>query len=320
MPPQRKQGTPSRQSAGSGAPSALREEIRYPIPRASAQAWQTIKSQRDVRLNPGLIFDRFVQDWGWREQHSRDKEAKKKAWQEIVAFAPRVDPGLLAAWNERWQAAARSVSAEPFSLKTDWRLVPGLGSKGALEAGFTFNRYGLPILPGSSVKGVARTWALSQIAEKSGAQDLGELDKVLSADREERKEYEVWHASAPPKAQALADDFRSIFGTGGVAGRAVFFDAIPNEKPELELDIMNPHFPDYYGDDPKHPKKYPTDWQSPIPVYFLTVASGTEFRFAVGWRGPLNTALREMAENWLKEGLMNLGAGAKTSAGYGYFK
>jgi CRISPR-associated protein Cmr6 len=40
----------------------------------------------------------------------------------------------------------------------------------------------------------------------------------------------------------------------------------------------------------------------------------------VGWRGPLNTALREMAENWLKEGLMNLGAGAKTSAGYGYFK
>jgi hypothetical protein len=115
----------------------------------------------------------------------------------------------------------------------------------------------------------------------------------------------------------LADDFRGIFGTTAAAGRAVFFDAIPARVPKLELDVMNPHFPKYYqGNEP------PTDWQSPVPVYFLTVAPNTEFRFAVGWRGPLgdeSRRLRDLAKAWLVGGLTELGAGAKTSAGYGYF-
>jgi CRISPR-associated protein Cmr6 len=53
------------------------------------------------------------------------------------------------------------------------------------------------------------------------------------------------------------------------------------------------------------------------------VAPGTEFRFAVGWRRPLDDEarkLRDLAKEWLTEGLMELGAGAKTSAGYGYFE
>jgi CRISPR-associated protein Cmr6 len=315
MPPQRPQGTPSGQRPGGRAPDALRDEIRYPIPRASAQAWQAIKSQRDARLNPGLIFDHFVQDWSWREQQFRDKEAKKKAWQEIVAVVQRADAGLLAAWNERWQAVARAASAEPFSLRTDWRFVAGLGSKGALEVGFTFHRYGFPILPGSSVKGVARAWALIGIGEKANTTELKGLNEVLGADGDGRKKYDEWTAQVSPEVCSLSEAFRTVFGTTAVAGRVVFFDAIPSIKPILELDIMNPHFPDYYGGD-----QFPTDWQSPRPVFFLTVEPGTEFRFAAGWRGPLNSALRERAEKWLKEGLMNLGAGAKTSGGYGYFK
>jgi len=52
------------------------------------------------------------------------------------------------------------------------------------------------------------------------------------------------------------------------------------------------------------------------------VAPSTEFRFAVGWRGTLDDEgrrLRDLARTWLVEGLTQLGAGAKTSAGYGYF-
>ncbi len=59
--------------------------------------------------------------------------------------------------------------------------------------------------------------------------------------------------------------------------------------------------------------------------FFITVAPGTKFSFAVGWRSS-NSALTEeeirlrtMAENWLKDGLTLLGVGSKTSAGYGLF-
>ncbi|MBK9095192.1 MAG: hypothetical protein IPM84_21030 [Anaerolineae bacterium] len=58
-------------------------------------------------------------------------------------------------------------------LRTDWRLVTGLGRKGPLEVGFTFHRYGFPILPGSSLKGLARAWGLLRVAEALDVADLG---------------------------------------------------------------------------------------------------------------------------------------------------
>ena len=294
---------------------ATSDAIRYPIPRASAAAWQAIKTQRNIPLNPGLIFDRFAPDWS-------DKSTLKKDGLEAVRqAAERADQALLRAWNARWEAVVRIACAEPFSLKTDWRLIAGLGRKGTLEVGFTFHRYGFPILPGSSVKGLARSWALIEIAQRVGVPSLKDLDEILAADGEEgskeRKKYEEWRELQPEQVRKQAEDFRLIFGTTAIAGRAVFFDAIPASKPTLELDIMNPHYPDYYAG-----KAFPTDWQSPVPVYFLAVAPQTEFRFAVGWRGALDEerkGLRCLAVRWLKEGLQELGAGAKISAGYGYF-
>lgn len=315
MPPQRSKGRPSGQERASRLQDAASDMARYPIPKASADAWRAIQANRAITLNPGLIFDRFAPDW-------RDKPTLKKDGLEAVRQATkRVDDALLRDWNARWGAVVYAGHAKSFSLKTDWRFIAGLGRKGALEVGFTFHRYGFPILPGSSIKGVTRAWALIQIAEKLGQSDLKALDKQLSADGEkdskERKQYEAWRDSLPADARQWAEDFRTVFGTTAVAGRAVFFDAIPADKPTLELDIMNPHYPKYYSGE-----EFPTDWQSPVPVPFLTVAAGTEFRFAVGWRGPVDKEsqrLQGLAVKWLKEGLQELGAGAKTSAGYGYF-
>lgn len=294
---------------------ATSDKMRYPIPKASVDAWQAIKTQRDIPLNPGLIFDRFAPDW------SDTSTLKKDGLEAVRQAAKRADQALLRAWNARWEAAARAACAETFSLKTDWRLIAGLGRKGALEVGFTFHRYGFPILPGSSVKGLARAWALIEIAQKVNVPSLKDLDEILATDgaedSEERKRYEEWRGQQSEAVQRQAEDFRIIFGTTAVAGRAVFFDAIPQDKPTLDLDVMNPHFPKYYsGEEP------PTDWQSPIPVYFLAVAPQTEFRFAVGWRSALDAEgvrLRKLAIDWLTQGLTELGAGGKTSAGYGYF-
>ncbi len=308
MPQQRPQNRPTQRHADR-APDA-QSEVRYPIPAASAQAFAG--RDQNSPQNPGLIFDRFAPDW------SRQSTLKKDGLEAVRRAAERVDEQLLREWNTRWQACARAANGEPFELRTDWRFIAGLGRKGSLEVGFTFHRYGFPILPGSSVKGVARAWALLQIAEKVDTTDLNKLDGNLSADGDkERKKYEEWRARQPAEVQKLADDFRAVFGTTASTGQAVFFDAIPARKPTLELDIMNPHYPKYYGGE-----EPPTDWQSPVPVYFLTVAPSTEFRFAVGWRGTLDDEgrrLRDLARTWLVEGLTQLGAGAKTSAGYGYF-
>jgi CRISPR-associated protein Cmr6 len=313
------------------------EEIRYPVPPASAAAWRKYQSARVH--NPGLVFERFVRDWGWYEQRG-DKEAKQKAWKEIEPIVSKGDEQLLNEFNARWQLDAQAISALVFTLKTDWRFITGLGRKGPLEAGFTFNRYGFPILPGSSVKGIARAWAFYQLAELLKASlehipnhsdsedepdDRKDLDKASPLNRLERivsKDDDVkyrraftWYYGENPEAFTLAEQFRAIFGTTSNAGGAVFLDAIPTHVPKLELDIMNPHFPDYYQG-----TQFPTDWQSPKPVFFLTVAPNTEFRFAVGWRGKVNKELQKCAREWLEKGLQELGAGAKTSAGYGYFK
>ncbi len=268
-----------------------------PIPQKSLSAWR--KHNNQTPQNPGLIFDRFtpIDPYALGKSDKPDSEVKKRAWQEVEKASRKIDVVLLRNWNMRWEAVARTTNAEPLSLKTDWRFVTGLGRKGPLEVGFTFNLCGFPVLPGSSVKGIARAWAVFIL----GGED---------------------RAKANP-------DFMAIFGCApegkdegeAQSGRAVFFDAIPSKMPKLELDIMNPHFPDYYSDDKG--RTPPTDSQSPVPVYFLTVAKQQEFSFAVGWRGPMDgeaIRLRNKAKEWLVSGLTELGAGAKTSAGYGYFQ
>lgn len=356
---------PSRQGPrpgrSAGGPSQS-QTLTYPIPRATAVAWQAW--QRQAPQNAGLIFDRFVPAW-YDVRDGNAGQVKKQGLEAVCKAAAKADAALLAAWNERWQAAAREVRAEVFSLRTDWRLITGLGRKGPLEVGFTFHRYGFPYLPGSSVKGLARAWGLFTIAEVLGKDGLAAVaeahrretlakDEVQPPTDKRREQDQRRPRETPAKdevqpltallrlleietskafaqrweralgggrgeAREQAEAFRAVFGTTAAAGGAVFFDAIPAAMPHLELDIMNPHVPDYYRDGGKTP---PASWQSPRPVYFLTVAPGTEFRFAVGWRGPLDDmgrARRALAKHWLVSALTELGAGAKTGAGYGYF-
>ncbi len=268
----------------------------YPFPARTARAFEAHRTR--PHQNPGLIFDRFAPDLSVQNLPRREQDTLKKTGLKTVQqAAERADGALLQSWNARWEAGARAAHAEPFSLKTDWRLIAGLGRKGPLEVGFTFHRYGFPILPGSSVKGIARAYAWL-IEERRDTDPDPNLDFIAIFGR------------APKEGE---DD--SLAQTGA----AIFFDAIPGRLPRLELDIMNPHYPKYYQGDGAPP----TDGQNPIPVYFLTVASNTEFRFAVGWRGPLDETGRRqqaLAREWLLGGLTRLGAGAKTSAGYGYFQ
>ena len=281
--------------------------MSIPIPLSSSKAF----SQNRTIENPGLIFDRFALEYPTND------ESKKKALQIVCAAAEKADKRLLEAYQDRWESCVDAACADSFVLHTDWRLVAGLGASTALETGFTFNKYGFPILPGSSIKGVARAYALAELSEICELA-LDEMDKLLSIETD--KEFiEIVEANPDLlKNKTAMDDFRKIFGTNECAGFAVFFDGIPVHKPKLEIDIMNPHFPKYYqGNDTP-----PTNWQSPVPISFLTVAPETSFSFAVGWRcRPIeeDQTLLEKAKGWLEGGLIELGIGAKTTSGYGYF-
>lgn len=122
-------------------------------------------------------------------------------------------------------------------------------------------------------------------------------------------------------------------------GMVTFYDAVPSPRQDnvLGLDIINPHYPKYYNSQGGVP---PSDDQNPNPIFFLTVSPEIEFCFPfridevpskpfqdpAGEERARNLGstrqedLLELVQGWVLSGLTESGAGAKTSAGYGYFQ
>ena len=167
------------------------------------------------------------------------------------------------------------------------RLVVGLGAKGPAEGGIHLEHtWGVPVLPGSSLKGLAAA-AAHQLVKDEG-----------------------W---SKPKKDEKRDPtfFDRLFGTTDEQGMVVFHDAwwIPDgaSKLPLDLDVMTVHHPDYYS----NKGVPPSDTDSPNPVSFVT-ARGSYLVILEG-----EPEWTEAAMLLLENGLEELGLGAKTNAGYG---
>ena len=258
---------------------------QYPLPSDTSSVLQRYLPEC---RNPGLLFERYTPE-------IRSSQDKRRALQSVCRCKP--DHRALDAYRARLHAAAKATSAITFTARTAWRFVTGLGRNTPFEVGFAFHRlYGFPVIPGSGLKGLARSWAYFHLKE-------GKPD----GEPEEDPLFAVVFGSAPK-----GDD------NAASAGGAVFFEAVPLDNPALDIDVMTPHFPDYYSD--KTNIVPPTDNQNPVPIPFLTVKKDVRFGFAVAWRGRSNPRAHELAAKWLRHGLEELGAGAKTAAGYGYFE
>jgi len=252
----------------------------------------------DTLDHAGLAFYRFV-PLGL-DQKGREPERMaflsgitrrfqgKGVWHDVAAFhAAR----MLAA-AEAFRAQGRPV--EIIEARTVTRLLMGIGYKNALDVGLAFHPAGFPCLTGASVKGLCRAWA----------EDVED--------------------DTPP---AL---LKRVFGTKSKnehdesgemeAGSVCFLDALPLGFPRLDVDLLNPHYPTWYrAENTPRPGDAPADWDAPIPVNFLAVAPGQAFRFLLVGRTESDTTFVKVAAGWLKDALSDLGAGAKTAAGYGYF-
>ena len=179
--------------------------------------------------------------------------------------------------------------------EVDWRTIIGLGGEHVQETNVTLDHvYGIPYLPGSAFKGVVRSWVIQEV--------FGNDEKLAARNNQ---------SSDSPNLQKNKKNFFDVFGSQKSSGNVQFLPAYPMDNVTFSLDIMNPHFPDYYMG-----RGLPTDTQNPIPINFLTVRQ-TFFRFVILAK---EQALIDTAKDWVDKTLRDKGLGAKTAVGYGYFR
>lgn len=158
----------------------------------------------------------------------------------------------------------RRYQVVSFDLSNDWRMVVGLGNESIYDTSITLHYiYGFPYIPGSAVKGVTRNWVITELF------DSIEGDKTKGA-LSNKSFCEIF--GSPKKS--LTSEFR---------GRVIFFDALPVKAPTIDIDVINPHYGDYYSEkkDAQGNNLAPTDYLNPVPILFLTVKGG-EYRFYLG--------------------------------------
>jgi len=235
------------------------------------------KISADANQHPGLKLDKLSWAKGQQEQI--------RAIDAVCGC--RGDDEFLETLFARRGMALDACNARRFCGEATGSLTLHLTRGNALEnAGLALHPvYGFAWLPGTGLKGMTRAWAET-----------------------------VWKPGEPDQevAKSRIDD---AFGTQDVAGRIVFHDAWPIGWPQLESDIVNSHHSKYYRNGPE--KEPPRDREDPVPVYFFTVASGTEFEFALSDRVNAGDGLLEQGVDWMCAALEHAGAGAKTAAGYG---
>ncbi len=278
--------------------------------------------------NFGLLLDKFTPSG---LEGSQKHEWLKAATGTQTGAAKKA----MEAQQQRWLNMVAHSRGEPFKLITASPLIVGLGAAHVLDTSITLDRNtGMPLIPGSALKGLARTVGLIAVAEKLTFADAVDPVRRLPAleawivnsdDLNDAATLDLLRAdilgtpgvTLDPGAIQRAIDFRTVFGTTHDAGKIVFVDGIyaGDTLPAYYIDIMNPHFSKYYTG-----SHAPSDDQDPVPVPYLTVARGQPFRFAIFPRMPSAASLLKRARAWLIRGLKEFGVGAKTTQGSGLFR
>ncbi len=225
--------------------------------------------------------------------------------------AEAIEKGVYFLENSIKSATSGYVS-QNIKATIGYRFITGMGYPSPVENGMLFHHvYGVPYIHGESVKGLVRyTYLLKKFPE------LFEKPKEFKDYIKELEEGEY------KKDKDLQNEYSLIFGSKKREGSIIFFDAYPTEltKANLAIDIMNPHYGEYYRNKGQKPA---VEWDKPNPIFFLALEN-VEFCFAVGF-DPLILDEKEGNEilkkvfSYLKGGLEMFGLGGKRRKGYGWF-
>ena len=256
---------------------------------------QSLQSVTSVTAstNADLWFDRFYDI----DPRKAEGENKRELINRVATLGvPEAYTRFFTLWTQSLPAESTRAIA-----KVQSRMVIGTGDKGVAEAGITLHHtYGVPFIPGSALKGLASSYAATRL-------EGFEATSVRAAEDE--------HGRVMLDALSA---YHTLFGAENSAGYVTFFDALyvpgtgfnctAQRDTPLQPDVITSHHSAYYvGDTPKPP----ADWDSPIPVPFLT-ATG-EYLIVVGGAEQWTT----LAIQIIGMALRDSGIGAKTAAGYG---
>lgn len=237
-----------------------------------------LNNSKSTTINPSLWLQK-----GLKETTGENGDnAKTNHLKELVDFKSDLYPQAFNRWFYLTSDGDR-FSQTVMTLEN--RLLIGLTGNGALETGCTLSHnYGMPYIPGSSVKGVVRAWAEQHL--KDNAEAIADLFGTRDS-----------------------DDIKRVSGlvTFHDAWWAPFSKGTPELKPFV-LDVVTTHHQTYYNGG----KAEPSDKDSPIPNHQLAVYGS--FLFVI--EGAPDHV--ELCQKMLAQALQDNGIGAKTAAGYGY--
>nr|MDT0252060.1 type III-B CRISPR module RAMP protein Cmr6 [Endozoicomonas sp.] len=243
-----------------------------------------------ANFHKGLWFERF---FTYSNLPGKVEESDKKSAIEDVR-GEAGNNGQLNRFAERQIKLVNNLDGQFQIFSLDWHFVTGMGNEHPVENGFLWHPVlGTPYLQGSSIKGLLRSW--------------------LEQNEVSREILHQWFGSAAKKPEPRDKENQ--------AGGFIFHDAIPVKSPTVAADIMTPHMGKWYekggqNNPANQPETVPADWHNPVPVPFL-VTKDAAFLFAVSPRTQEMAGQMDLVMEELGNALEWLGAGAKTSVGYG---
>lgn len=244
------------------------------------------QAQKGNKSHAGLWYDRFFGNYE-KDWKVSEGDAGKLAWIKTFTDHHVGDSDALKDYAIRQrQLVIDALGGQALQMSSAWNFVTGMGNNHPVENGFAWHpTLGVPYLTGAAVKGMVRGWC------------------------------ETWDGMDETSV-------KQWFGDTDHVGGIIFFDAIPTAPVKLTADIMTPHYGDWYakGDQAQKPddSNTPADWHDPVPIPFLAVAPAQSFQFAFALRVGSSIPSTDVI-NRLIDALENMGAGAKTAAGYGRF-
>lgn len=254
----------------------------------------TVRKNTEALWNRGtdnisLLFDRGLIERALAGQPASEGGTREARLIECIAGLPV--PDVYCRAYERWsEVTAATDYFARWIGRLDGRLILGAGSPHVLEAALTFSRpYGVPTIPGSSLKGIAHALAREEIV----------------AGRMQKDVVDVLFGRTP---STNGNDM-------GDGGYLIFHDAwwVPDSartRTPCAAEVVTVHHPEYYRSYGGTPA---TDFDGPTPCPQL--AARGSFLFAIeGVQSWANLGLK-----CLRTALEQCGVGGKAAAGYGYF-
>ena len=250
--------------------------------------------------NPGWFFYRYYY------QELEDFKEKNKAMEKFLLTKNTLKP-------------IAPIQNQQFVLKV---VYPGLligsgsahetGGDGESKLGFSFDyTTGLPLIPGSSIKGLLRSAFPNSIKKKRKKEEEDNLNETY---RKSRREYIKECLGSASDIDIDALEFEIFEGVVDgksipVYQRDIFFDAYPSVNESKEESIR------LFGCDYITPHSNPL--KNPIPVQFLKIMPEVVFRFNFDLKDGLIAAGQK--KKLFEKILLDFGIGAKTNVGYGQF-